>query len=62
MSELVIQQHLDALHTFVGDIDLTVNLGKTVVMTYNTSTLWITRSAHMLRRRWSMSHPMFIWG
>ena len=38
-----LQRHIDALQKFYTDRDLTVNLDKTKVMIFNTSTTWITR-------------------
>ena len=38
------QQHLDALHTFASDSGLSVNLGKTKVMVFNTTPQWVRRS------------------
>ena len=35
------QQHLDALHTFVSDSSLSVNLGKKKVMVFNTTPEWV---------------------
>lgn len=37
-----LQQHLDALHAYAGDRDLTVNLGKTEVTIFNTTTQRVT--------------------
>ena len=39
------QRHLDALHSFAEDSGLSVNLGKTKVMVFNTTSQWIRRSA-----------------
>ena len=39
------QRHLDALHSFAGDSGLSVNLGKTKVMVFNTTPQWVRRSA-----------------
>ena len=39
------QRQLDALHSFAEDSGLFVNLGKTKVMVFNTTTQWIRRSA-----------------
>jgi len=36
---------LDALHTFASDSGLSVNLGKTKVMVFNTTPQWVRRSA-----------------
>jgi len=38
------QHHLDALHRFAHDSGLSVNLGKTKVMVFNTTPQWIRRS------------------
>ena len=38
------QRHLDALHTFASDSGLSVNLGKTKVMVFNTTPQWVRRS------------------
>ena len=40
-----LQCHLDALHAFAHDSGLSVNLGKTKVMVFNTTPQWIRRSA-----------------
>lgn len=37
--------HLDVLHTFASDSGLSVNLGKTKVMVFNTTPQWVRRSA-----------------
>ena len=42
------QCHLDALHTFAHDSGLSVNLGKTKVMVFNTTPQWVKRSAPTL--------------
>ena len=39
------QNHLDALHALTHDSGLYVNLGKTKVMVFNTTSQWIKRSA-----------------
>ncbi|RYA67266.1 hypothetical protein DD598_28985, partial [Enterobacter cloacae complex sp. 2DZ2F16B1] len=39
------QRHLDALHRFAQESGLSVNLGKTKVMVFNTTPQWIRRSA-----------------
>ncbi|MCO5587382.1 hypothetical protein L7F22_041331 [Adiantum nelumboides] len=39
------QRHLDALHSFAEDSGLSVNLGKTKVMVFNTTSQWIKRSS-----------------
>ncbi|MCO5551498.1 hypothetical protein L7F22_005002 [Adiantum nelumboides] len=39
------QRDLDALHSFAEDSGLSVNLGKTKVMVFNTTPQWIRRSA-----------------
>ena len=39
------QRHLDALHTFAQDTGMSVNLGKTKVMVFNTTAQWVRRSA-----------------
>lgn len=39
------QRHLDALHEFAHDSGLSVNLGKTKVMVFNTTPKWVRRSA-----------------
>ena len=38
------QRHLDALHIFEHDSGLSVNLGKTKVMVFNTTAQWVRRS------------------
>ena len=53
------QRHLDALHTFASDSGLSVNLGKTKVMVFNTTPHHsgsgdLHRPLHMVRRRWSI--------
>ena len=42
------QRQLDALHTFAKDSGLSVNLGKTKVMVFNTTPQWVNRSAPTL--------------
>ena len=39
------QKHLNALHTFAHDSGLSVNLGKTKVMVFNTTSQWVKKSA-----------------
>ena len=39
------QRQLDALHNFAQDSGLSVNLGKTKVMVFNTTPQWVIRSA-----------------
>ena len=39
------QRHLDALQRFAQDSGLSVNLGKTKVMVFNTTSQWVRRSA-----------------
>ena len=39
------QRHLDALHSFAEDSGLSMNLGKTKVMVFNTTPQWMRRSA-----------------
>ena len=39
------QKQLDALHKFAEDSGLSVNLGKTKVMVFNTTPQWVRRSA-----------------
>ena len=45
------QRHLDALQSFTEDSGLSVNLGKTKVMVYNTTPQWVRRST-----------PIFMYG
>ena len=42
------QQHLEALLTFVHDSSSAIKLGKTKVMVFNTTTQWVRRSAPTL--------------
>lgn len=46
-----LQRHLDALQSFCRDRDLTVNLGKTKVMVFNTTQAWVTRAEHQFTLR-----------
>ena len=39
------QRHLDTLHTFAQNSELSVNMSKTKVMIFNTSPQWVRRSA-----------------
>ncbi|WP_176691521.1 reverse transcriptase domain-containing protein [Enterobacter cloacae complex sp. GF14B] len=59
------QQHLDALHSFAKDSGLSVNLGKTKVMVFNTTPQWVRRSVptfNMVRRLWSIQMHRLTWG
>ena len=38
------QRHLDTLHTFASDSGLSMNLGKTKVMVFNTTPQWVRHS------------------
>jgi len=40
-----LQRHLNALHVFAHDSGLSVNLGKTKVMVFNTTPQWVRRAA-----------------
>ena len=40
----LLQQHLHALYSFCADKDLSINVGKTRIMMFNTTQDWITRS------------------
>ncbi|MCO5553894.1 hypothetical protein L7F22_007420 [Adiantum nelumboides] len=46
-----LQRQLDALQRFCADSDLTVNLGKTKVMVFNTTQAWVTRAEHQFTFR-----------
>ncbi|MCO5579302.1 hypothetical protein L7F22_033156 [Adiantum nelumboides] len=51
-----LQRQLDALQRFCADRDLTMNLGKTKIMVFNTTHAWVTRaehSSHLEGRWWS---------
>ena len=39
------QKHLDTLHRFASDSGLSMNLGKTKVIVFNTTPEWVKRSA-----------------
>ncbi|MCO5594742.1 hypothetical protein L7F22_048776 [Adiantum nelumboides] len=49
-----LQRQLDALQRFCADRDLTVNLGKTKAMVFNTTEAWVARAEHQFtfRGRW----------
>ncbi|MCO5589452.1 hypothetical protein L7F22_043419 [Adiantum nelumboides] len=49
-----LQRQLDALQRFCADRDLTVNLGKTKVMVFNTTQAWVTRAEHQFTFRGEM--------
>ncbi|MCO5606114.1 hypothetical protein L7F22_060301 [Adiantum nelumboides] len=49
-----LQRQLDALQRFCADRDLTLNLGKTKVMVFNTTQAWVTRAEHQFTFRGEM--------
>ncbi|MCO5592395.1 hypothetical protein L7F22_046398 [Adiantum nelumboides] len=49
-----LQRQLDALQRFCADRDLTLNLGKTKVMMFNTTHAWVTRAEHQFTFRGEM--------
>lgn len=57
-----LQTHLDALQSFCEDTDVTINVGKTKVMTHKHGSLNHMCSSCLEKRRWSMLDPMCTWG